>query len=52
MTENSLTGLSGNQSFNLNQSITSSPSVIAKVGGAVPIWDVEEIEVFSLMLYK
>ncbi len=64
MTENALTGL--NPSSHLSQSILNqslSPSsgtgAFTKTMGfngvinqGIPIWDAEEIEVFSLMLYR
>ena len=55
MNENSLTGLNPAtdlSSYLLSQSNMSPTKTIASPMMGIPIWDTEEIEVFSLALYK
>jgi hypothetical protein len=54
MNENSLTGLNpiSQVSQMLSQSMGSQANKTVGPTHGIPIWDVEEVEVFSLMLYK
>jgi hypothetical protein len=55
MNDNSLTGLNPGahlSSYLLNHTNFSPMKTIASPPQGIPIWDTEEIEIFSLTLYK